>query len=130
VKRQQAEAAATFTVDDSRGHDLRRTAASMMASGGIPRLTISKLLNHVERTVTAVYDRHATIRRSVPPSIGGMPSESDSQRKGGHKFAVCQGRLVASAERLHHGRATVLTSYPSMSGLKEPAWRKLRRMSD
>lgn len=58
-KRQQAEAAATFTVEDFRGHDLRRTAASMMASGGIPRLTIKKLLNHVERDVTAVYDRHS-----------------------------------------------------------------------
>ena len=58
-KRQQSEAAATFTVPDFRGHDLRRTAASMMASGGIPRLTISKILNHVERSVTAVYDRHS-----------------------------------------------------------------------
>jgi integrase len=57
-KRQQAEAAATFTVSDFRGHDLRRTAASFMASGGIPRLTISKILNHVERDITAVYDRH------------------------------------------------------------------------
>lgn len=58
-KRQQAEAAATFTVADFRGHDLRRTAASMMASGGIPRLTISKILNHAERSITAVYDRHS-----------------------------------------------------------------------
>jgi integrase len=58
-KRQQSEAAATFAVSDFRGHDLRRTAASLMASGGIPRLTISKILNHVERTVTAVYDRHS-----------------------------------------------------------------------
>jgi len=58
-KRQQSEAAATFTVPDFRGHDLRRTAASMMASGGIPRLTISKILNHVERSITAVYDRHS-----------------------------------------------------------------------
>jgi integrase len=58
-KRQQSEAAATFTVPDFRGHDLRRTAASLMASGGIPRLTISKILNHVERSVTAVYDRHS-----------------------------------------------------------------------
>jgi integrase len=57
-KRQQAEAAATFTVENFRGHDLRRTAASMMASGGIPRLTIAKILNHVERSVTVVYDRH------------------------------------------------------------------------
>ena len=30
----------------------------MMASGSIPRLTIAKILNHVERNVTAVYDRH------------------------------------------------------------------------
>jgi integrase len=58
-KRQQSAAAQTFTVDDFRGHDLRRTAASIMASGGIPRLTISKILNHVERSVTAVYDRHS-----------------------------------------------------------------------
>jgi integrase len=58
-KRQQSEAAKTFTVPNFRGHDLRRTAASMMASGGISRLTISKILNHVERTVTAVYDRHS-----------------------------------------------------------------------
>lgn len=58
-KRQQSEAAKTFTVANFRGHDLRRTAASLMASGGINRLTISKILNHVERTVTAVYDRHS-----------------------------------------------------------------------
>lgn len=58
-KRQQAEAAATFNVSDFRGHDLRRTAASIMASGGIPRLTIKKILNHVERDITAVYDRHS-----------------------------------------------------------------------
>lgn len=58
-KRQQSEAAATFAVDDFKGHDLRRTAASLMAGGGISRLTISKVLNHVERSVTAVYDRHS-----------------------------------------------------------------------
>jgi integrase len=58
-KRQQAEAAATFRVKDFRGHDLRRTAASLMASAGVPRLTISKILNHVERGVTKVYDRHS-----------------------------------------------------------------------
>jgi integrase len=58
-RRQQSEAAAEFSVKDFRGHDLRRTAASVMASGGIARLTISKILNHVERGVTAVYDRHS-----------------------------------------------------------------------
>jgi len=42
-----------------RGHDLRRTAASFMASMGVPRLVIAKILNHVETGVTAVYDRHS-----------------------------------------------------------------------
>jgi len=58
-KRQQAEAFAKFEIEDFRGHDLRRTAASQMASGGIQRLVIAKVLNHVERDVTAVYDRHS-----------------------------------------------------------------------
>lgn len=40
-------------------HDLRRTAASHMASLGVSRLVIGKLLNHVERGVTAIYDRHS-----------------------------------------------------------------------
>ena len=43
---------------DFRGHDLRRTAASRMASAGCPRLVIGKVLNHAEPGVTAVYDRH------------------------------------------------------------------------
>lgn len=40
-------------------HDFRRTAASMMTGMGIPRLTVKKILNHVEREITAVYDRHS-----------------------------------------------------------------------
>jgi len=40
-------------------HDLRRTAASSMTSIGISRLVVSKLLNHVENSVTAIYDRHS-----------------------------------------------------------------------
>jgi len=40
-------------------HDLRRSAASHMTSMGISRLVVSKILNHVERGVTAVYDRHS-----------------------------------------------------------------------
>jgi integrase len=42
-----------------RGHDLRRTAASLMVGAGVPRLVVSKILNHVESGVTAVYDRHS-----------------------------------------------------------------------
>lgn len=40
-------------------HDLRRTAASQMTALGISRLVVSKVLNHVERSVTAIYDRHS-----------------------------------------------------------------------
>jgi integrase len=46
-------------IKDLTAHDLRRTAASRMTSMGIPRLTVSKILNHVEPGVTAVYDRHS-----------------------------------------------------------------------
>lgn len=39
-------------------HDLRRTAASFMSSIGITRLVLSKILNHSDSSVTAIYDRH------------------------------------------------------------------------
>ena len=42
-----------------RGHDLRRTAASLMVGSGVPRLVVSKILNHAESGVTSVYDRHS-----------------------------------------------------------------------
>jgi integrase len=45
---------------DIRGHDLRRTAASLMASGGVPRFVISRILNHSEeKNITSVYDRYS-----------------------------------------------------------------------
>ncbi len=45
---------------DFRPHDLRRTAASKMAGElGIDRLTLAKILNHLDGTVTAIYDRHS-----------------------------------------------------------------------
>ena len=40
-------------------HDLRRTAASHMAGQGISRLVVKKILNHADRDITAVYDRHS-----------------------------------------------------------------------
>ncbi len=58
-KRQLSEATARLAIPDFRGHDLRRTAASQMASAGVPRLVIGKVLNHAESSVTAVYDRHS-----------------------------------------------------------------------
>ena len=53
------ENAEHFEVDHFTPHDLRRTAASMMTASGIQRLTVSKVLNHVETGVTSVYDRHS-----------------------------------------------------------------------
>jgi integrase len=40
-------------------HDLRRTAATHMASAGVARLVISKILNHVEAGVTKIYERYS-----------------------------------------------------------------------
>lgn len=48
-------------VSDVTPHDLRRTAATKMAALGVERMTLSKVLNHVDRSVTGRYDAHAYI---------------------------------------------------------------------
>jgi len=50
---------AKFAIPPFTPHDLRRTAASHMTGMGVPRLTVSKILNHIESGITAVYDRHS-----------------------------------------------------------------------
>lgn len=40
-------------------HDLRRTAATHMTAIGISRLVVSKILNHVDSSITSIYDRHS-----------------------------------------------------------------------
>ena len=45
-------------VSDFRIHDLRRTAATFMARIAIPKITISRVLNHAEGGVTSIYARH------------------------------------------------------------------------
>ncbi|GEO18530.1 tyrosine-type recombinase/integrase [Microvirga aerophila] len=52
-------ACALANIKNARPHDLRRTAASMMASMGVSRLVIGQILNHADRSVTAVYDRYS-----------------------------------------------------------------------
>jgi integrase len=44
---------------DMTPHDLRRSAASHMTGMGISRFVVARILNHVERGVTAVYDRYS-----------------------------------------------------------------------
>jgi len=48
-----------FGIDHFTPHDLRRTAASLMTSIQVPRSTVTKILNHAENGVTAVYDRYS-----------------------------------------------------------------------
>lgn len=50
---------AKFGIPPFTPHDLRRTAASHMTGMGVSRLTVSKILNHIESGITAVYDRHS-----------------------------------------------------------------------
>jgi len=40
-------------------HDLRRTAATEMGRLGVSRFVIARVLNHADRSVTAIYDRHS-----------------------------------------------------------------------
>ncbi|AFY00896.1 tyrosine-type recombinase/integrase [Bdellovibrio bacteriovorus] len=44
---------------DFNGHDFRRTMATWLAASGVERMTISKLLNHSDKSITAVYDRYS-----------------------------------------------------------------------
>lgn len=39
-------------------HDLRRTAATMMAKHGVSRFTLARLLNHAGTAVIGIYDPH------------------------------------------------------------------------
>lgn len=57
--RQRRGALDGLKVKDVRPHDFRRTAASLMAGAGVSRLVIAKVLNHAEKGITAVYDRHS-----------------------------------------------------------------------
>ncbi|HSL83524.1 MAG TPA: tyrosine-type recombinase/integrase [Thermoanaerobaculia bacterium] len=64
-------------------HDLRRTAASKMSADGVPRRVLRAILNHKDRSVTAVYDRYSLDRerrealiawgRRVEEIVGGGP---------------------------------------------------------
>jgi integrase len=40
-------------------HDLRRTAATLMSGNRTPRVVLKMILNHVDRDITAVYDRYS-----------------------------------------------------------------------
>ncbi|MCH7942167.1 MAG: tyrosine-type recombinase/integrase, partial [Proteobacteria bacterium] len=52
---------ALIGVSDVVPHDLRRTAATRMASLGVDRTVLAKILNHVDRSVTGRYDTHTYV---------------------------------------------------------------------
>lgn len=45
-------------IEDVRPHDLRRTGGTFLSLLGIPRITLKKVLNHVDKDVTGIYDRY------------------------------------------------------------------------
>jgi integrase len=44
-----------------RNHDLRRTVATELGRLGVARFIIERVLNHTDRSVTAIYDRHSYV---------------------------------------------------------------------
>lgn len=48
-----------FDIEHFTPHDLRRTAATHMARSGLNRLVLSKILNHVDSSITSIYDLHS-----------------------------------------------------------------------
>jgi integrase len=47
-----------FALPDFRGHDLRRTAATLMAQHGVTRFVVERVLAHTDKSITAVYDQY------------------------------------------------------------------------
>ena len=45
-------------IENVRPHDLRRTGGTFLSQLGVSRLTLKKVLNHVEKDVTSIYDRY------------------------------------------------------------------------
>lgn len=52
------QALPAFGTERFTSHDLRRTAATRLAELGTPRVVIGAVLNHVDRSVGGIYDRH------------------------------------------------------------------------
>jgi integrase len=57
-RRQRLGVTETIGLEDFTPHDLRRTAATGMARAGVQRFIVARVLGHVDRTVTGIYDRH------------------------------------------------------------------------
>jgi hypothetical protein len=59
-------------VHDWNPHDLRRTAATLIARLGVPRFIIERVLNHRDSSVGGIYDRYsyANERKDAVTKLG------------------------------------------------------------
>lgn len=48
---------ARWDIEDFTVHDLRRTAATLMAEADVDRFIIERCLGHADNTITSVYDK-------------------------------------------------------------------------
>jgi integrase len=64
-------------------HDLRRTAATVARSNGVPRDHVKALLAHVEGDVTAVYDQYDMLdeKREAVAALGRAISQIAAKRR-------------------------------------------------
>ena len=71
-------------------HDLRRTAASKMTGMGISRLTVGKILNHADPSVTSIYDRHSydVEKRQALAAWGQRLLEIVTEQPAAHKVVA------------------------------------------
>ena len=65
-----------FELNHFTAHDLRRTAATQMSGMGVNRLIIARILNHTDRSITAVYDRYS-YEREVREALEEWSSKLD-----------------------------------------------------
>lgn len=81
-------------------HDLRRTVATFLTSElGVSRFVVSKLLNHVESGVTAVYDRASYDREKAAAlnAWGARLAEIVSgETTTARRWSLGTGRLLAA----------------------------------
>ncbi len=75
---------------DWRWHDIRRTAATIMASRGIQRFVVERVLGHSDSSVTAIYDRasYRDEKREALEVLAGTISNSQTiggSRKSTHE---------------------------------------------
>ncbi len=76
-------------------HDLRRTAATMMTKAGVSRFDVSRILNHAESGVTAIYDQNdyaAEKQRGLEIWSRRLQSIIDEKSKEGSKVIRFPGK--------------------------------------